>query len=214
MRSLKKNRKEGAPLDDAERELRLDDLRLAQKAKQEREAARRLLDRLVPTVRHTVHMLVDSDSETQDMVHLCLVKILENIDRYRAAGSLEAWARGLAFKVVLRQVKRKRRYERLLLLTPLEKGRDASDPEQEAGRQRVMQRIEHHLRSMPLKRRATLILRLVYGHSVAEVAEITGVPINTARDRIRVGLRELRKSLAADPVVGEHISGEIDGKRK
>ena len=44
-----------------------------------------------------------------------------------------------------------------------------------------------------------------------EVAELTGVPLNTARDRIRVALRELRQSISGDPEFTELIGEGIHG---
>lgn len=206
--------KGGPAADDDRRGSRLDDLELARGARRDREAAGRLLDRLAPAVTRVVRMLAGSDDEVDDMVSLCMTRILEHGHKYRAEGSLEAWARGLACRVVLRQEKRRRRYERTVVLSPDEKGLDASDPEKETGRRMAARRIERHLRSIPLERRATLLLRVVYGHSVAETADITGVPVNTARNRIRVALRELRESLSGDPVIRELVPGKADDERR
>ena len=68
-----------------------------------------------------------------------------------------------------------------------------------------------HLSKLPEKRRHTLVLRLAYGYSVAEVAAITDAPVNTVRDRIRVGLKELRQSIARDPAADELMGGKHRG---
>ena len=69
--------------------------------------------------------------------------------------------------------------------------------------------LEQHLAKLPDKRRSALVLRVLYGYSVAEVAEMTDAPLNTVRDRIRVGLRELRSSIVADPA-----SAELFGRKR
>ncbi|MDD5309958.1 MAG: sigma-70 family RNA polymerase sigma factor [Deltaproteobacteria bacterium] len=177
----------------------LDDLRLARQARQDPSAARAILDRLMPRIRHAVFMLVGGDQEAEDLTHVCLLEILENLGGFRGTGPLEAWAGQLTFRVVMRHMKRRRRGERTVALVPEETGVSPSNPERDAERGNTRERLAQHMKKLPIERRTTLVLRLVLEHSVAEVAELTGVPVNTARDRIRVGLRELRQSMAHDP---------------
>jgi len=40
------------------------------------------------------------------------------------------------------------------------------------------------------------VLRLIFGHSIEEIAQLTGSPVNTVRGRLRVGLKEIRQDLA------------------
>jgi RNA polymerase sigma-70 factor, ECF subfamily len=181
----------------------LEDLRIAREAIKDREAARRLLERIGPRVRHTVQMLVGWDSETEDYTHTCLLAILENLEKYRGKGPLEAWAGQLTYRVVMRQLKRRRRSERTVTLVAEETGIASETPEKGAsqrGRARMWMDV---LGKLPEKRRETLVLRLLYGYSVMEVAEMTDTPVNTVRDRIRVGLKELRHNIAADPKAAE-----------
>ncbi len=54
------------------------------------------------------------------------------------------------------------------------------------------------LGGIPEVRRNTLVLRLVLGHSIAEISDLTRVPVNTVRGRLRTGLRELRKGMVVE----------------
>jgi RNA polymerase sigma-70 factor (ECF subfamily) len=49
------------------------------------------------------------------------------------------------------------------------------------------------------ERRSVLVLRLVHGYAVDEIAELTGAPLNTVRDRLARGRRQLRGMLEKDP---------------
>jgi RNA polymerase sigma-70 factor (ECF subfamily) len=167
------------------------------------DAARRLLERIGPRVRHTVRLLVGRDGEVEDYTHACFVAILENLGKYRGTGPLEAWAGQLTYRVLMRQLKRRRRSERTVTLVAEDAGIVSTTPEREATRRSRHEMWSAHLGRLPEKRREALVLRLVHGYSVAEVARITEAPLNTVRDRIRVGLRELRRSLAADPAATE-----------
>lgn len=179
--------------------LLLEDLKLARDAQKDRMAAETLVERLAPRVRQTVLMAVGGDQEADDLTHVCLVEILENLGHYRGAGPLEAWAGRLTYRVLMRHLSRRRRSERTVALTSEEHGIAVSNPEHDASQERLRSRLKHHLQKLPEERRVTLVLRLVYQYSVAEVAEITNAPVNTVRDRIRVGLKELRQSLLRDP---------------
>ena len=190
------------------REGRLDDLRLARRAQEDRAAADELLRRLGPRVQKTVRFLVGSDTELEDLIHGCLLAVLENLGNYRGTGPIEAWAGQLTYRVLMRQLKRKRRGERTHNFVPEEVGEVGVTPEQLNVEQRTSEVLGAHLSRITEKRRRALILRLMYGYSVAEVAAITESPVNTVRDRIRVGLKELRKSIAADAEAMELFGGK------
>jgi RNA polymerase sigma-70 factor (ECF subfamily) len=208
---MSEHHKEGNPESAPERTnanaVSLDDLRTARDATADRDAARRLLERIGPRVRHTVRLLVGRDDEVEDYTHTCFLAILENLGKYKGTGPLEAWAGQLTYRVLMRQLKRRRRSERFVTLVAEETGAATSNPERETARRSRADLWSAHLHKLPEKRRETLVLRLVYGYSVAEVAGLTGAPLNTVRDRIRVGLKELRQSLAVDPAAAELVGG-------
>lgn len=54
----------------------------------------------------------------------------------------------------------------------------------------------------------TLALRIVLGFSLEEVAEATGVPMNTVRSRVRLAKTALRRRIEADPRLLEALEVE------
>lgn len=187
----------------------LEDLRLARKAVTDRKTAEVVMDRLAPRVRHTVRLLVGRDDEIEDLTHNCLLAIWENLAKYKGTGPLEAWAGQLTYRVLMRQLKRKRRNERTVSLVPEDRGISSANPEGSVASKGMMDRLEEHLQRLPDKRRRALVLRVLYGYSVSEVAQMTEAPLNTVRDRIRVGLKELRTSIVGDPA-----SAELFGRKR
>jgi RNA polymerase sigma-70 factor (ECF subfamily) len=181
----------------------LEDLKLAKRAAKDPEAARILLERLGPRVKYTVMLLVRRDEELEDLIHGCLLAVLENLGNYRGTGSLEAWAGQLTYRVLMRLLKRKRRNEHTVMLVPDETGISSTTPEHQATRAAMADNLAFHFSKMPEKRRMAVVLRLVHGHSVAEIARLTDAPLNTVRDRIRVGLKELRQSIGSDRITLE-----------
>lgn len=55
------------------------------------------------------------------------------------------------------------------------------------------------LETLPEEQAETLALRVALGFSLAEVAESTGVPVNTVRSRVRLAKEALRRRVAAEP---------------
>ena len=88
--------------------------------------------------------------------------------------------------------------ERVMIPDTMDAGVNRITPEQETTRRRLRQKLSKTLEKLPKERRTTLVLRLVFGHSIAEIASLTNVPINTVRSRLRTGLRELRKSVSIE----------------
>ena len=65
-------------------------------------------------------------------------------------------------------------------------------PEKVLSRRQLFERLLSEMDSIPTKRRVPLLLRLAYGYTVKEVAELTDAPPNTVKDRLKTAFRELR----------------------
>ena len=54
------------------------------------------------------------------------------------------------------------------------------------------------LADLPEAQRRAVVLAALGGYSASEVAEVEGVPLGTAKTRIRLGMRRLRTALAGE----------------
>ena len=176
----------------------VEDLKLAERAKIDRSAAEEVLVRVRPRVQYAIRILMKNDRDIDDVVGQTMLEILESIGNYKGKGSLEAWAGKIAFYTVTGHTKRRRMIERVMMPDTTDVGVNRITPEQETGRRRLREKLAKTLDKLPVERRTTLVLRLVFGHSIAEIANLTNVPINTVRSRLRTGLRELRKSVSIE----------------
>lgn len=184
----------------------LEDIKLARSAKNNRKAAETIIKRLAPKVQQAVYLAVGYDQEADDLINICLMQILENLNHYKGVGPLEAWAGRLTYRVLMRQLSRRRRSERTVSLIPDEPVIEiTSNPEKKIAITQLRERLISHLQKLPEERRITLILRLIHQYSVSEVAELTEAPVNTVRDRIRVGLKEMRKYILNDKEVMAYL---------
>ena len=76
-------------------------------------------------------------------------------------------------------------------------------PERGAHNQRVRPLIEAALRSLPDEQREVFVLREYSGIAFKEIAEVTGVPENTVKSRMRYALEGLRRKLSELGVDGD-----------
>jgi RNA polymerase sigma-70 factor (ECF subfamily) len=179
------------------------DLALARAALTRRDKGEEVVKMLLPRIQRAVFRL-GGDADKDDIVGTCMLEIMESLGNYRGKSSLATWASAVAGRVAMRYLSRLRRSQRLQLTVADGSAFAASDdriPEPEHALMR--QRLAAHLAKIPEPRRLSLVFRFVFGHSVAEVADMTGVPLNTARDRLRTGLRELRSAVADDDLLVE-----------
>jgi RNA polymerase sigma-70 factor (ECF subfamily) len=167
------------------------DPRVARAAEGDRAAAQALLVELLPRVRNLVRYLCRGDADVDDIAQLALCEILRSLRTYRSEGSLHAWVDRITVRVTLRRL-RKRRGE--------QQRRDAVAPDLRAIPTQPERPDEHSLRretvryldALPSDQRDALVLHHVVGLSVPELASELGIPFETARSRLRLGMEKLR----------------------
>ena len=71
-------------------------------------------------------------------------------------------------------------------------------PEQRAGQQEDAERLHAALAQLPEEQRRAIVLAGLLGHSAREVGELEGIPLGTAKTRIRTALMRLRTALVAE----------------
>ena len=76
-----------------------------------------------------------------------------------------------------------------------------TSPDSAASRRQIASQVGEVLSRIKPVKREVVVLRWIHGYSPPEIAEIVGVPLNTVRDRLQTGMRELRALVARDPVL-------------
>lgn len=177
--------------------LELSDLQLARMTRAKNDTAVEVLNRVCPRVYQVVHMIVRSRSDADELVQMSLVEILEHLHQFRGDGSLASWAGQVTYRVVMRELVRSKRH--LVWEKSAAAANDpppVSTPEQVTLRRQLWEQLSSKLEQIPLKRRTTLLLHLVHDYTVPEVAELSGVSVNTVKDSLKIAYRELRTILA------------------
>ncbi len=149
------------------------------------------LRRLLPRVRNLVRYLVRGDTDVDDIAQQALIAIARGLPTWRQEAPLERWADRVTARATFAELRRRR----------TEAARQVSDDgalEQvesgEAGPEAVVLRREavRALDALPEEQRSVIVLHHVVGLSLPEVAEELGIPHETARSRMRLGIQKLR----------------------
>lgn len=161
-------------------------------------ARRELVERLLDATRRKIGYLVAGDRDADDMTQLALVEVLESAGTFRGDCSLQFWADRITTRTAMRELRRRKRSAELARQADWTPAAEVGADEA-ADLVRVRARLATMLDKLSPERRAALVLHHVEGYGIAEVAALTGAPVNTVRDRLRVARRQLRKRLRYDP---------------
>jgi RNA polymerase sigma-70 factor (ECF subfamily) len=142
-----------------------------------------------------------SASEAEDTLQESLLAFVEALPSFRGECGLKHYGCSIATHVALRT---RRRAAAAARRGPADDACDCVAPEADdphaaalsARRSALMLRL---LDELPEEQSATLVMRVLLGFSLADVAEATGVPVNTVRSRIRLAKEALRRRIEGDP---------------
>jgi len=183
------------------------ELEMTQLAAQGDQAAKRdLINLVIDQVRRTISYLARPDREAEDLSQLALIQILRSAGSFRGECTLKYWADRIAVRTAMKQFRKRQRRERL--------GAASWEPPPAVSEQKVdvdvdslkvRARLGMLLEKLSEERRTAVVLHHVQGYGIAEIAAMTNAPVNTVRDRLRVGRKQLRKKILADPCLKDWI---------
>ena len=190
-----------APAEPASPRAVLDDAELlAGMQRGDADSAEALYDRLRPRVESTVRRLLGrGDPDHDDCVQNAFVELVRSVDGYRGECSLEHWVAQIAARVVYRQIRQRKLYRRHFD-TPAETP-DRAEPV-DASRRLVARdlfaRIRAMLGAIETDNTYTFMLHDVVGFDLREIAQITGVSVAAAQQRLIRGRRAVHAHLRTD----------------
>ena len=165
-------------------------------------AISQLIERHSRRVRDYIRMLVKDRDAAEDIFQETFIKAVRVIDegRYTHNGKFLSWILRIAHNQVIDYFRARRQNK---ALTEAEAGYDVLGSlrlaEQTVEDRLVAQQIESDIRSLiealPPEQREVVFMRYFTGLSFKEIAEQTGVSINTALGRMRYALINLRRMI-------------------
>jgi RNA polymerase sigma-70 factor (ECF subfamily) len=159
---------------------------------------RRELDYLIGSLRR----LGAPPSDIEDLLHEIFLVMLRRWQHYDRERPLRPWLFGIAFRVASEHRKRGAR-------ELSSDDHDAEDfgprPDDMAAATQNRRLLLEALATIPLDRRAVLIMHEVDETPMRDIAEQLSIPLFTAYSRLRKARRELETALAALLKVGDHV---------
>lgn len=161
-----------------------------------------------------------------DLVQDTFVRALERSDQYRGDAPVVAWLRRILHNLAIDRARRAAR--EIIVETVEDNWRDDAytvDPEAVAERSSTREEIEDGLARLPFIYRVTVVLHDIEGMTVREIADIQGISLPAAKQRLRRGRmalvsalaegNERRQALKGVPLrcwdARQHVSDYLDG---
>ena len=170
-------------------------------AQRDHEAADTLFRRFAGRIYGLGLVMLGNDAAAQDLVQDTFVKLWRSADRYdRSRGALETWvlliARSLAIDAIRRRVLEARTLERS---DPPPEAAQEPGPDDQAVTRDLTEQARRAMARLPPEQRAALELAYLGGKTSTEISDLEGIPIGTAKTRIRAALLRLREAMATEP---------------
>ena len=150
-----------------------------------------------PYVVHSLRRLGVREADLEDVAHEVFLVVHRTLPSYDPARPLKPWLFGIALRVASDY----RRLAHLRRATPPAGAEPTAPPSHEGDsphellvRKQTQERVIAALDKIPLERRGIFVLHEMHGHTMPEVADALGVPLNTAYTRLRTARAEFREA--------------------
>ena len=165
-----------------------------------REAVSQLLERHTRRVRDYVRMMVKDNDVADDLTQEILIKVVKVLDegRYTDKGRFQPWLLRIAHNRVLdyfRAQKQVKTINESSVGYDILGSKNMAEPsiEEEIISEQRAEEIRALVDELPEEQREVVKMRYYEGLSFKEIAELTGVSINTALGRMRYALINMRQ---------------------
>ena len=128
----------------------------------------------------------------EEIINDTFMVVWQSAKDFRHASQVSTWIIGIAYRTALKSFRRQKNHTAARSLD--EYPEQTVDPTLDM---EVQDWLKHGLNQLPLEQRLTLELAYHLGHSMEEIAVITGCPVGTVKARMFHAREKLRHSLPA-----------------
>ena len=139
----------------------------------------------------------------EDALQQALITIWDELPRLRDPERFDAWTYRLIVRSSMAEARRERRGGSPVQLLPQDEDRSVAADDYRTVADR--DQLERGFRKLTPEQRAILVLQHYGGQSLAEIADVLGIPVGTAGSRLHYATRALRAALEAD---GRSVAAE------
>lgn len=160
-----------------------------------------LVDRYKSKMYTTIFLIVKDQKVAEDLLQDVFVKVVKtlNSDKYNEEGKFQPWVMRIAHNLAIDYFRKAKRYPTILM----EDGSNIfnslkfaeENVEDRQVRDENIELVKRLIEELPETQKQVLIMRHYLDMSFQEIADQTGVSINTALGRMRYALIHLRKKM-------------------
>jgi len=160
-----------------------------------------LVDRYQKKIYTTIFLIVKDQEIAEDLLQDVFVKVVNTInsDKYNEEGKFQPWVMRIAHNLAIDYFRKAKRYPTILM----EDGSNIFNSlkfseetiEDRKVRDEGIDLVKRLIEELPDTQKEVLIMRYYVDMSFQEIADQTGVSINTALGRMRYALIHLRKKM-------------------
>jgi RNA polymerase sigma-70 factor (ECF subfamily) len=160
-----------------------------------------LVDRYQSKVYTTIFLIVKDQEIAEDLLQDVFVKVINtlNSDKYNEEGKFQPWLMRIAHNLAIDHFRKAKRYPTIILedgSNLLNSMKFAEDSIEDIRvKEETLEMVKKLIDELPEAQREVLIMRHYLDMSFQEIADQTGVSINTALGRMRYALIHLRKKM-------------------
>ncbi len=171
----------------------------------DRSARDDLARRCLPRVRRTVILSFGYSPDVDDLVQTAMTRIFANLESYQNMSRFWGWVDRITINVI-RDHFRQKRWTVFTSFNEEDARHQAprdSWPDRESDQQRILTQLAGHFERIKPRFRLPLVLFVLQGYTVPEIATMLDENIHTTKKRVLRGRRKLIKQLRHDPVCRE-----------
>jgi RNA polymerase sigma factor (sigma-70 family) len=160
-----------------------------------------LVEKYQSRVFTTIYLIVKDQGVAEDLLQDVFVKVVQtlNSDRYNEEGKFQPWLMRIAHNLAIDYFRKSKRYPTIVM----EDGENVfntlrfaeNNVEDQKIQEDTIEMVRKLIDELPESQKQVLIMRHYMDLSFQEIAEQTGVSINTALGRMRYALINLRKKM-------------------
>ena len=160
-----------------------------------------LVDRYKGKVFTTIFLIVKDQDVAEDLLQDVFVKVVQTIhsDRYNEEGKFQPWLMRIAHNLAIDYFRKAKRYPTILMEdgSNLFNSLQFAEPsvEDQRVKEEMLELVKKLIEELPEAQKEVLVMRHYLDLSFQEIADQTGVSINTALGRMRYALIHLRKKM-------------------
>ena len=171
-------------------------------------AQRALFRREYERVNATVYRLIGATKDTDDLVQETFIAVFRGLARFRGESRLSTWIDRIAVRVVFAHLRAKRGRGAVPLDVVGELAADGGTLDERVHAREGLRRLYAALGELPADARVAFVLYAIDGRTIAEVAEVMGTAVVTAKLRIWRARKRIEAKVAEDPILGELVVKE------